>query len=66
MHEGGGHCLKYLKRGGKEESGNKNFKKRGASWFKKWVPENIGGLEPPYGPQPAVWESCFFLTFGLK
>ena len=45
MHEGGGHCLKYLKRGGKEESGNKNFTKRGASWFKKWVPENIGGLE---------------------
>ena len=31
MREGGGNCLKYLKRGwnSKEGSGHKNFKKRG-------------------------------------
>ena len=36
LREGGGNCLKYLKRGEKEV-GNKSLK-RGASWVKGWVP----------------------------
>ena len=36
LREGGGNCLKYLRRGWnrKEGSGNKNVKKGGASWVK--------------------------------
>ena len=53
MHEGGGNCIKYLKRGWNrnEGRGNKDFKKRGGklghgvSALKRG---ERGGLEPPY------------------
>ena len=45
-----GELLKYFKRGwnGKEERGNKDFKKGGGGdWVKGWMPKK-GELEPPY------------------
>ena len=39
LREGGGKCVKYLKRGGTEtREGETKILKRGASWVKEWVP----------------------------
>ena len=49
MHEGGGNCVKYLKKGWnrKEERGDKKFKTNGEgggrSYVKGWVPKKGGG-----------------------
>ena len=44
LREGGGNCLKHLKRWWEKKEGrqNKDFRKRVASWVKG------GGLEAPY------------------
>ena len=49
MREGGGNCLKYLKRGWnrKEGRGNKDFKKGGQAGSRGGCLKK-GGLEPPY------------------
>ena len=49
MHEGGGNCLKYLKRGWnrKEGRGSKDFKKGGQGGAKGGCLKK-GVLEPPY------------------
>ena len=50
MREGGGNCVKYLKRGWnrKEGRGNKDFKKRGGQAGSRGECLKKGGLEPPY------------------
>ena len=51
MCEGGGNCLKYLKRGWnrKEGKGHKDFKKGGGGKLGQWVGAlKRGWLEPPY------------------
>ena len=51
MCEGGGNCLKYLKRGWNrtEGRGHKDLKKKGggASWVSRVVCLKKGKLEPP-------------------
>ena len=39
LRDGGGNCLKYLRRqwNRKEVRGNKDLKKGGTSWVKEWV-----------------------------
>ena len=48
LHDGGGNCLKYLKRGwnSKEARGNKDFKNRGASWVKGGCLKKEGARTP--------------------
>ena len=50
MHEGGGNCLKYLRRGcnRKEGRGDKNLKKGGTSKVKGYMSLKSGGLKTPY------------------
>ena len=40
LHEGGGNCLKYFKKGGEIEKSRVKFflKKGGANWINGWVP----------------------------
>ena len=49
LREGGGNCLKYLKRGWnrKEERGNKDFKKGGGKLGQRVGALKRGRLEPP-------------------
>ena len=58
LHEGGGNCLKYLKRewNRKEGRGNKDFKRGGQAGSRGGCLKK-GGLEPPY----ELW-----LSFKLK
>ena len=50
MREGGGNCLKYLKRGCDitEGKGHKDFKKGGQAGSRGGCLKKGGGLEPPY------------------
>ena len=49
LREGGGNCLRYLKRARTEKRGGETkILGGGASWVMGWVPYKVGGLEPPY------------------
>ena len=50
LREGGGNCIKYLKRGWnrKEGRGNKKLKKEGGDKLGQGVGTLKRGLEPPY------------------
>ena len=48
LREGGGNCLKYLKRGRnrKEGRGKQKFEKGEESWFKGWCLKKVGAGTP--------------------
>ena len=52
LREGGGNCLKYLKKGWnrKEGRGNEDFKKGGGKAGSRGGCLKKGGQEPPYEP----------------
>ena len=59
LHEGGGDCLKYLKRGWnrKQGRGHKGFKKGGQAESRGGCLKKGGGLEPPYKLWLGEWAS---------
>ena len=65
LHDGGGNCLKYLKRGwnSKEARGNKDFKKRGGGGGK--LGQGVGALkrkelEPLTNYVDNLWEASWY------